>query len=611
MGESRWEISEALFICGSAYEAGGLFWAARANVLASLNQVLSDYWDNGFIAPQAAVCAQKLAWIEIELGRVACSISWMELADLLAGAAKLDDKARERFSEIRWNQDAVLGMLFLRARQEDLRYLQYLPDVLEDLDLEISRMALLYALGYEDQLRKEGLIPESETEERVREFFVKWLRQPASADLPQRLVGTAGKTTFVSNVLGCRLKFEVDDDDESIFLAERFVGAIEALLSTSLIEGVFPYREEYVVRVERSNRVKKEPELEIDNERGFSTLRHNGNILTPRVTDENWFLNAIAQLVSQIITTGDLDGYLERVFGKELGLSRALNFTETSVPVSNILGTSPKLRLADWNNDGKPAAYLTRRIVPWHDGLPSDQPPSTRSAPVRGSGRPPEELLDRSSLKHSSRRVSSLINMALWDRAKWSGVMYVWSADPEEEPFLSLGFKDGDAGRAIFRELIERLGTEDEQDRLRISIITGVSKAFPGKYAVLVGSNVPHEEESLTAREIISITRVHFMDNTNPMNLKIFQERFARTNRFRLLPGQLPSEVRSGVLFNDLVIWKNSIRIAPAWQVGENDPDFAAISPNDDPIIPAEVEDAPVLRLLDRLKRDFPKYGRT
>ena len=100
-----------MFICGSAYEAGGLFWAARANVLASLNQVLSDYWDNGYIAPQASVCAQKLAWIEIELGRVACAMSWMQLADLLASAGKLDDTAQDRFREVLWNQDAVLGIL--------------------------------------------------------------------------------------------------------------------------------------------------------------------------------------------------------------------------------------------------------------------------------------------------------------------------------------------------------------------------------------------------------------------------------------------------------------------------------------------------------------------
>jgi hypothetical protein len=86
----------------------------------------------------------------------------------------------------------VLGMLLLRARQEDLRYLQFLPDVLERLDLVMSRMATLYALGYEEQLRTEGSIPVSETCEDVRNFFIKWLEQPATEDLPERLVGTAG-----------------------------------------------------------------------------------------------------------------------------------------------------------------------------------------------------------------------------------------------------------------------------------------------------------------------------------------------------------------------------------------------------------------------------------
>ena len=122
MRESRWEISEALFACGKAYEAAGLLWAARANVLASANQVLSDYWEGGYIAPQAMVCAQTLAWIEIQLGRPACVMEWMQVADAIASSAKLDDEAREKFGKVRFTQEAVLGMLFLRARQEDLRY---------------------------------------------------------------------------------------------------------------------------------------------------------------------------------------------------------------------------------------------------------------------------------------------------------------------------------------------------------------------------------------------------------------------------------------------------------------------------------------------------------
>jgi hypothetical protein len=613
MRESRWEISESLFMCGSAYEAGGLFWAARANVLGSLNQVLSEYWDHGFIAPRAATCAQKLAWIEIELGRVACAISWMELADLLARGAKLADKALKTFTEGRWNQDAVLGILFLRAKQEDLRYLQYLPDVLEELGLDLSRIALLYALGYEDQMRSERLMPEGETSEQAREFFIKWFNQPAAADLPERLVGTVGKMTFLSSVLGCRLKFVVEDDNQSIFLSERLLGAIEALLATSLSEEVFPYREDYVVRVERSNRVKGTPELEIDQEGGFSILRHNGNILTTGDTEENWVLETIALLISQIVTTPDEpDGYLHRIFGEQLGLSRALNFTETSVPVSNIFGASSKLRLPDWNTYENPGAYICKRAVPWHEGLIPQKAPETYKNRDMDPGAPPKELYDRSSLKHSGRQVSSVINQALWNKAKWKAVAYVWSIDPDEPPYIALAFQNGDAGKAIFRELIEKLGSDDKQNRLRISIITGLNKAFPNKYGVVIGSNLPDDSEFERGREIVSISRVHHMDNTNPMNLRMFQERFERAGKFWLMAAYWPKEQAQPILYDTTIISKNSIRIAPAWQLGDNDLDSTAIGAEDDPIIPTTVLNAPVLRLLERRKLGykFPSRNR-
>lgn len=81
--------------------------------------------------------------------------------------------------------------------------------------------------------------------------------------------------------------------------------------------------------------------------------------------------------------------------------------------------------------------------------------------------------------------------MTFWDRAKWNGLLYIWSADPDEEPFLALGFEDGDTGRRIFRELIQKLGPKDERDQLRISIITDVSREFSNKYAVIVGRPWP------------------------------------------------------------------------------------------------------------------------
>ncbi|MDX6464487.1 MAG: hypothetical protein QOE55_8184 [Acidobacteriaceae bacterium] len=227
-------------------------------------------------------------------------------------------------------------------------------------------------------------------------------------------------------------------------------------------------------------------------------------------------------------------------------------------------------------------------------------------------GAPPKELYDRSSLKHSGRQVSSVINQALWNKAKWKAVAYVWSIDPDEPPYIALAFQNGDAGKAIFRELIEKLGSDDKQNRLRISIITGLNKAFPNKYGVVIGSNLPDDSEFERGREIVSISRVHHMDNTNPMNLRMFQERFERAGKFWLMAAYWPKEQAQPILYDTTIISKNSIRIAPAWQLGDNDLDSAAIGAEDDPIIPTTVLNAPVLRLLERRKLGykFPSRNR-
>jgi len=61
-------------------------------------------------------------------------------------------------------------------------------------------------------------------------------------------------------------------------------------------------------------------------------------------------------------------------------------------------------------------------------------------------------------------------------------------------------------------------------------------------------------------------------------------------------------------MFGDLAIMKETIQIKPAWQVGENDIDSTAIRPGDNPIIPPDATDAPVLKLFDRRKRRPPEY---
>jgi hypothetical protein len=317
----------------------------------------------------------------------------------------------------------------------------------------------------------------------------------------------------------------------------------------------------------------------------------------------------VAQLVSQLVTTSDINSYLERVMGEELGLWRAINFTETSTPISNILGRQPKLRISDWNTDGKPNAYIVRRIMPWNDGLPPSNRDTSARALIMGIGDPPKDLLDRSSLKHSARMISSVINIPLWDKAGWGGVFYIVAMyDLDEPPGLGLIFKDGVAGRSIFEELRKKLGSKDTDDRLRISIITGIDKEDPTAYELVVGTNLPASDAERGPREIVFVSRVHRMDKPNPLNLKRFEDQVTRTKRYGVFPVQAPTREKDMEMFGDLAIMKKTIRIAPAWQVGENDIDSMAIRPDDNPIIPPETVDAPVLRLLDRRKRRPPEF---
>jgi hypothetical protein len=93
------------------------------------------------------------------------------------------------------------------------------------------------------------------------------------------------------------------------------------------------------------------------------------------------------------------------------------------------------------------------------------------------------------------------------------------------------------------------------------------------------------------------------MDKPDPLNLKRFEGRVTRTERYGVFTIQAPTGENDIEMFGDLAIMKKTIRITSAWQVGENDIDGMAIRPGDNPIIPPEMIDAPVLKLLDRQKR--------
>jgi hypothetical protein len=77
--ESRDEAVHALYLCGCAYERVGLLWAARGTLLSAASLAATEFWKYEKVTHSQAVCYRRLKWLELQLGRVAQTLSWHEI----------------------------------------------------------------------------------------------------------------------------------------------------------------------------------------------------------------------------------------------------------------------------------------------------------------------------------------------------------------------------------------------------------------------------------------------------------------------------------------------------------------------------------------------------
>lgn len=609
MREYREELVAALLGCGLAYESAGLLWAARANVLAAANQAFSEYWERGRITLQAFTCLRKLAWLELQLGRVPTVLAWIEIATAVAQQKMLKGERWEAFIQERQAQDQVLAILLLKTGLRELEWLDFLPGVLNALSLEYSRMALLYALGHEAHLRSDGSIPEGEPPEAVRDFFWQLLNQPAGEDVPDRVELVSGDTaTLRSFVLGCEVIVEAASDPSSIYIAESLLAALEALMATSLDARAVPHASEIHISISPSDSVEGLPETRFDDGDLVQSVavEHAPDILR-RISDDqrayrSWLQELVIQVAFRITFVENLDSYVKQLFGEEGGLGRAFDHAEPTIPVTNILGESPKFRLSDWEEKAQGERFRLNRTIPWSHGLwRAEEKTEIDLRQCRpGEGEPPPELLDVSRLKHRDRRVLSLINVPLWDRANWQGAIYIVLPELDHPPYLGLGFRDADAAQAIFRGLLDKLGMIDRDEQLRVSIVTGIDKNNPSHYMVVIGSNFTAGKHG---SQFVMVSKPCRMEPPDTRNLDLFLSRYERLGKYILLPAHYVDEASLPTPYWDLMIGKQELHVRPAWQIGEHDPDVCAIDEDSDPIIPGGVENAPVLRALSRFER--------
>ena len=608
------ELVVALGMCSSAYESAGLLWAARGNLIAAASLSLDEFWREGRVTRQTLFCLQRLMWIEVQLGCIPNALAWLETAAVIAGLLGLDGEEEDAFVEERNTQDLTIGILLLKTKTDDLQYLASLPLVLERLGLACSHVAALFALGQTDLIRKEGSFPEDANDSDVEALFTNWIEQPVSDDIAESPVFMVGSRLALSScVLGCRIVIEFPDDVHAVLLAEAVLAAIEAFLSTSLDATVMPHRSSFRLRVTPSESTTGPMSFAIQDAEGISFIEiyypSKGFDLSAIDHQESFrgeLKNLITAMVLEIAIFSDANEFFEKVIKGERGLERALNFTGAATTIRNVLDDNPKIRLSDWIADDSETSFSVLRASSWYQkqnaGRSAESMFLTDLRP--GVGDAPPELRSIDSTSHRDRRVLSILDMNMWDRADWKGL--VFGIDPISNlPVLCFAFGNRDEGRNVSLYLQQRLGSEDTEEEMKISIIKGIDSANPAAYRIVIGSNIRKELSRVENHKatVLSMSRIHTLEPQSTENLDQFIQAFERANSYIISTVYISPDLSNPEPFTDFRSLKKELSVRQAWEIGENDPDLCGLRLDDDVVVPDGVEDPPVRLAMAQLKR--------
>ena len=616
--EHRDELIFCMMGLSDAYVTAGLLWAARSCALAAAERCLAYYHEEGKLIRRSLTAVERLVVVEMQLGRLAHVLMGVELESVLGPQLAITELHRKRFLDHRELTEMMLGIALLSASLDQLRQMDCLPEVLEGMGLSIPKSFLLYALGYRDELRNEGYPERDWSNDAIDDFVKTAFSQPGRLQMPERpQIEDGDSITYHTTVLGCRITLQAPATRASISVAEAVLGTIESFFATSLNERIAPYRPTARIVVQPTDELTDGLRVTQENNDGDAFIRvQHPSVALPFTADarakyRDGLMALISAFLVHVAVVDDLASYLDRIADEERGFARSLLYSEVSLAQDNLFGSSPKVLLRDWNPPECAKRFPLTRTREWHEGISieqiplSDEEEKSKFDPCDPCASFREKVARE---KHRDRKIASQIDIPLWNEAKWRGVFYF--ADPRMAPFpvLCLGFENKDAAAKIFQGWRKQLGTEDKENKLRISILKGIDRSNPAWYRVVVGTNINPGEEPDSI--IVTVAQHKTMTPATTENLDRFLNTVEQSGRYLLAPAHMISETKLPAMGMALAILKGQLIVRNAWEVSVNDFDVPTFSGEDDPFIPPDVTDAPVTSLLAAIReRNKNKRG--
>jgi hypothetical protein len=598
--ETRKDIVYALYLCGNAYKKIGLSWAARGAYLSGANIAANDFWRYGDITQGFLACMNALRFMELRLGRLPQLLAWHEVYKAIKKNTEGFDRDAEEGIETVF--DHLVARLIIRYNPQTYTALGNLVPVLNNLELYVAERVLLYLLGYPDELEKMAKVGDKDAEWVANDIYYSQI----DTSLSEKFAINGEVITLSTKILGCKIITNCSIKQPCVEAGESILAVLESILSTAI--GAFAYQEEVVIEVIQSDAC--------ENFVGVTRKEHLGLtqfLVTCKPLDFSEILSkqydeirreifdVCMNIFPYIVHFNDVEKDIETLFVKEHVAERAIAFTSTFGNIYNVLGQEAKFDISQWFLAGT-ANYEMKRVEPWQAKTKDTAVDSSAKIQMAShDAEVPPDLVDYDSISHEQMSVVSVIRLNLWDRADWSGAMYA-RCYGNYPPIMGFIFAEEKAGTEIFTAWLSDLGKVDKQKKLRITIVRGISKKNPHHYRIIVGSNITTENRN---KLLLITSRTCTMTPTNPANLNNFLNDYKITKRFNIVPAFIKNNISNPKIDHSIGLY--DLTIKNAWEIGMHDLDMAGIFHDDDIIIPSEIKEPPVNKLIEWKKTNKGK----
>ncbi|MDR0312554.1 MAG: hypothetical protein LBI14_03060 [Treponema sp.] len=578
----------ALTILAESYKELALPWASYNCLITAASLELKKLSEENKITQQFLSIIKSILSTEILLGRLPNIFFWHRL--FLTLYQQYGDKTSDIPDNIMLDGCLAVRLLHIDQKENNLKYL---PHILESQGLLVSSAAVLYLLGYEDEIIEHYSYLGFKNNLELGVFFQKSYSQPLIEQVySQTDFQNSDLLALKTIIIGCEVQFEFVKNKRMFFLVETILVLIESILATS-VGKIFPHIKNVIISVIEDNSIDYFLQTK-DTETNRLTLKVNPNNIS--TGDHNLkvrsFLTFFSFILANYFYTDNIKNFIDNIFSKEnLNERLAVAFNHEQLS-SDCMGNNTKIFFDDWKDDR--VIYENKR-------------PSPIIFPENITKNSQSIALDKETFEnvpHNKFEIHSIIDDSLWNKATWKATGV--AALPEEGILgLALIFDNFDAGRKIFDEWNKLIGKIDKEELIDITVIKGIDKHNPYWYRVVVTAN---QEKIIINKDkfLILKLRVNEMEAKDHGNLTIFENAFQILKRYILFPsstkGLLPEHLKYGIV-------KTKITMINAWQIGINDPYQAAIHDTDEPILPEGIDNVPILSLLKQMKEKKKGYS--